>query len=432
MPNTDPLFSEARTQRPGARKQGLIALVVVLVLAAALAIGLGAARPDDKLVTLRQPATATVKKETVRDIVTAAGSLELGGTESIVSPERAAVIDIKVAEGDSVTIGQTILIVANSDLPTALSEKRASLQKIQRDIEQADAVSGFDARGQALDEARTRRELASAQADRDRVATLLERKLASQSELDTAASKLAAAREALDSLLLGRERSTTLARIAAQNRLSDRKLLENAIAELQARIAACTVRSTTKGVVYSLAAKKGKTVAQYEELAVIGDPATIRAAVDVPETKAASVKIGTKAMVYVGTTAFEGRVDYLAGYATTSSSSSGATVRANVAFLQRPENAVAGSSVTAELVLGEVKDALTLLRGPYLTSGDYSAVYVVRDGMARKTTVTFGTADGQTIQVLSGLSAGEVVLTGNYSEFIHLDAVRLEGTKQGE
>ncbi len=257
--------------------------------------------------------------------------------------------------------------------------------------------------------------------------SLLDRKLAAQAELDNAESKLSAAKEALDATLLQKERSATLSRIAAQNRASDAKLLGDSIAELETRAAACKVRAGSPGVVYSLAAKKGKTAAQYEELAVIGSPDSIRVAVDVPETRASEVKTGTRATIYVGETPFEGMVEFVASYATSSSSGSGSTVRANLAFTSRPANAVAGSTVTAELVLGEIPDALVLPRGPYLTSGDYASVYVVTGARAKKRAVKFGTADGQSIQVVSGLAKGELVLTGNYAEFIHLDEVRVEG-----
>jgi HlyD family secretion protein len=430
MPNTEPLFSEAKTVRPGAKRQGVIALVVVVALIAVVVAGFVAARPEDTATVLRGAAAAQVEKRTVRDVVSVGGTLELGTTESLVSPERATIVDVPVAEGDSVKAGQIVAVVSDADLQTLLEQKRADLSKLLREVEQASAVAGFDTRSQALDESKTRRELAQSQTDRDRVAALVERKLAAQSELDSADSRLAASKEALDSLLLQKERSDTLARIAEQNRVSDRGLLEDAIAELEKRVAACKVRAGSAGVVYTVSAKKGKTAAQYEELAVVGAPASMRVAADVPETRASSVKVGTTATIYVGESPYAGVVEYLASYATTSSSGSGATVRANLAFVERPASAVAGSSVTAELVVGEIAGSLVLPRGPWLTSGDYTTAYVVQGATARKVAVKLGTADGNSIQVLSGLAAGDLVLTGNYAEFIHLDEVRVEGVKK--
>lgn len=427
MPNTEPLWSEAKTLRPGARRQGAVAAIVAAAVIIVAVVGFVAAKPRDALPLLKSPAAATVERRQVRDLVSVAGTLELAETESVVAPERGIVMELPVAEGDSVKAGQVIAVIADDELQTQISQKRAELSKLLREIEQADAVAGFDARSQALSEAKARRELGQAQAERDRVAALVERKLAAQSELDTASSKLDAAGEALDSLLLAKERNDTLARISAQNRASDRRLLEAALAELEARAAACVVRAAKAGVVYSISAKLGKTAAQYEELAVVAAPSSLRTAADLPETRASSVKVGTRATVYVGETPWPGVVTYLASYATSSSTGSGATVRAHIAFTGQPGGAVVGSSVTAELVVGEIADALVLPRGPYLTSGDYVTAYVVTGGAARKTAVTFGTADGQAIQVNSGLAEGDVVLTGDYSEYIHLDEVKVEG-----
>jgi len=430
MPNTESLFDGARTRRPGARRQAIIAVVVVATLLAVLGLGFLAARPADRSPVLRSAPAAPVLRRTLRDLVTVGGTLELARTESLVSPERAAIVEVRVAEGDEVAAGQVVAVVADDDLRTQLDSKKAALDKVLRDIVQAEAMAGYDTRAQALAESKARRELATAQGERDRVAALLERKLAARAELDTAEAKLSAEKEALESLLLSKERGDTLDRIQAQNRDSDRRLLEDVIAQLEAGIAACTVRAGSAGVVYSLSAKKGKMAAQYEELAVIGDPASIRATVDLPETRAAAVKVGTTASVYIGGTPYPGTVSYIARYATSSSSGSAATVQAWLEFARRPEGAVAGASVTADLQLGEIPDALVLPRGPYLTSGDYAAAYVVEGAVARKKAVSFGTADGQSIQILSGLSEGDLVLTGNYAEFLHLDEVKVEGIKK--
>jgi HlyD family secretion protein len=429
MPNTESLWSEAKTRRPGARRQGIVAAIVAISVVLLAVVGFVAAKPRDAIPLLRNPAAAKVERRSLRDIVSAAGTLELSETESVTAPEKGNVVEILVEEGDSVKVGQLLFVIDDSSLQDELGAKRASLSKLLRESEQADAVAGFDARSQALSEAKSRRELGQAEAERNRVAALVDRKLAAQSELDSAESKLQAARESLDSLLLQKERSETLYRIAAQNRASDRKLLEEDIADLEERVAACKVRAAMPGVVYSIAARQGKTATQSEELAVVASPSSLRAAVDIPETRAAAVKPGAAATVYVGETPVPGVVTYMASYATSSSSSSGATVRAHLGFPTLPAGAVVGSSVTAEIVVGEVADALVLPRGPYLTSGDYAVAYVVSGSVARKREVDFGTADGQVIEVAAGLEEGDIVLTGNYAEYIHLDEVKVEGVK---
>ncbi|MEI6877102.1 MAG: hypothetical protein WCL50_18465, partial [Spirochaetota bacterium] len=87
----------------------------------------------------------------MRDIFLVGGSLELGTPEILASPERATVLGILVEEGTAVKVVKKLIIVSDNDLGSIPSQERTSLQKLLRDMEQA---------------------------ERDRVATLLERKLA--------------------------------------------------------------------------------------------------------------------------------------------------------------------------------------------------------------------------------------------------------------
>ena len=76
--------------------------------------------------------------------------------------------------------------------------------------------------------------------------------------------------------------------------------------------------------------------------------------------------------------------------------------------------------------MGLIENAFVLPRGPYLSSGNYSSVYVVQpDGTAKKQTASFGITDGNFIQVLSGLESGDRVITSAYQEFIHLPTISL-------
>ena len=62
--------------------------------------------------------------------------------------------------------------------------------------------------------------------------------------------------------------------------------------------------------------------------------------------------------------------------------------------------------------------ALTLPAGPYLASGKHSYVYVVREDRAYRTKVAFGPEAKSTVVIVEGLSAGEAVITSDYSSFI--------------
>ena len=72
------------------------------------------------------------------------------------------------------------------------------------------------------------------------------------------------------------------------------------------------------------------------------------------------------------------------------------------------------SGVTSNIHVGIYRNSLFLPRGPYLTSGQQLFVYVIDGGKAVRRDVRFGLAEGNNIQVLSGLAPGDKVITSSY------------------
>jgi HlyD family secretion protein len=181
--------------------------------------------------------------------------------------------------------------------------------------------------------------------------------------------------------------------------------------------------------VYAVNVDAGKKVSMYEELAVVADPSDSRAALDIPETRIASVSVGLPVTVYVGDGTYQANIETVAPSASSSSSSTAAVVRATAAFQTKPAKPTIGGSISAEIVAGTIQDALVLPRGAYLSSGNYALAYVVSGGAAQKRAVKYGIADGSYIQVLSGLQAGETVIVSDYRDFIHLDSFPVDPGK---
>ena len=143
------------------------------------------------------------------------------------------------------------------------------------------------------------------------------------------------------------------------------------------------------------------------------------------ENRIGEVRVGNPVAITIGDTVSAGKVTSISSSATSSSSSSTSTVRVVSDFAEVPSNAIVGGSVSAEIEVGVIQNALTLPRGPYLSSGNYSAAYVIDGDTAEKKTAAFGVTDGNAIQVLSGLKEGDRVITSAYQEFIHLARINL-------
>ncbi len=87
-----------------------------------------------------------------------------------------------------------------------------------------------------------------------------------------------------------------------------------------------------------------------------------------------------------------------------------------------------GQSLQLRIALGDRSEYLTIPTGAFYeeTGGQY--VYVLKDGAAtaEKREVVLGRRGTDQIQVISGLNAGEDIITSSYSTFAGRDRVRIE------
>lgn len=432
MPNTSPIFQDgpaphaSQGRKPATTWFIILGTVVVLGIAALGISSLVSAKPQNAGAFIKNPSVATVEKKTIRDIVSVSGVLDLSKKEIITSPGDGVVDTVYVQEGDQVKPGQAILQIGISDLQSQLESKELSLEKLNRQIEQSTVTYNFGRKQRAIEIDAAKRAVDDAQRELDKVKTLKDKNLASDQDLLTAQQKLQSAQDGLVKAQIAQDQAEATYQLDMKNSLADKGILEKDIQDLKDKIAAYTVRTSRGGTVYSLSVEAGGTVNNYKELAVVANPADSRAALDVPETRIGSITKGLPVTVYVGENAFPATVETIAPSATSSSSSSGSVVRVTAVFKTKPEKPTIGSSVSAEIVAGTIQDALVLPRGPYLSSGNYSTVYVISNGIAKKQTVKFGVADGSYIQVMSGLNEGDRVIISDYRDFIHLDSFPVE------
>jgi len=432
MPNTSPIFQDGPIQSSGTGRKSpipwfLILGAVIVVGIAGLAISsLISAKPQSTTAVVKNPSIAVVEKRTIRDIVSVSGVLELAKKEIITSPGDGVIDQLYVQEGDQVTPGQVLLQIDTSDLKSELQSKQLSLEKLNYQIEQAQFIQEFTRKQYAIEIAAAKRSVEDAQRELDKVKALKDKNLASDQELLSAQLTLQSAQDTLAKAQINQDQAEANYQLNVKNYLADRAILEKEIGDLKDEIAAYTVRTSRGGTVYSLSVESGGTVSAYDELAVVAHPGDSRAALDVPDTRIGSITKGLPVTVYIGETAYPALVETIAPTATTSSSSSGSVVLVTAAFKSKPEKPTIGASVSGEIVAGTITDALVLPRGPYLSSGNYSTVYVISHGVAKKTTVKFGVADGAYIQVASGLNEGDRVIISDYRDFIHLDSFPVE------
>ena len=96
-----------------------------------------------------------------------------------------------------------------------------------------------------------------------------------------------------------------------------------------------------------------------------------------------------------------------------------------------PEGLKSGQSITAEIITDSLADVLYLPQGQYLSDGNGTMVYVLdyEGKRASKRSVNMGFRNIREVEVIQGLSEGEVVITSSYKAFRDKDTIHIKEGK---
>lgn len=180
--------------------------------------------------------------------------------------------------------------------------------------------------------------------------------------------------------------------------------------QLETRVGYATVTSPIQGVVTEKQVEAGDIVAQQTRLFTVADVSTMVVQVQVSELDVVALDVGDR--VHVMLDAFPGR-PVPARIRRIFPAADRATRLVPVEVALEPEGARIArpgflARVTFELGL---HDDVLLVPAAALLSADTEAVFVVENGTARRRDVTTGVTSGGRIEIRSGLSVGERVVT---------------------
>ena len=346
----------------------------------------------------------------------------------LTSPESGAAALLHVAEGDRVTAGQSLAEVSAPDLIQALDDLRAELAAAERSLGQQRLQRHI-----LLQRARRRiadldRRARDAAADHERTQALVTRGLAPRRDL-------VATRRHLDGLLgEGEELRLQLAEDSELAEVDDSLAaaavtgLEVALRRHQARIAALAIASPIGGVVLAVEPAltvAGSSIARNQRLFTIADPDSAVIELQVEERHAPALRDGQPVALTVGTRALAGAVIAIGSVARQSADGLGATVLVQVRPDPETGPLLPGASAVGVLEIGVKEAALVLPRGPYLTTGSQRYLYRIEAGRAVRVAATFGLIEGNRVEVVTGVAAGDRVIVSGYQNFIEHETVSL-------
>ncbi len=295
-----------------------------------------------------------------------------------------AIEELDAEDGDTVAAGQVLARLDRSQLDALLAQNDAATARADAAIAQAQSqIEQFQA------------QLAWANDDVDRAhklggqvmaaATIEQREVA----VRTAGAQLAAARNGL-----------ALAE-------ADRKSREGERRELQVRIARTEVKAPVAGLVSRRTARLGALVSSVGEplFRIIRDGAVDLEA-DVPEQSLARLAVGMPAELRLPGAA--GEVDGVIRLVSEEVDKASRTGKVRIALAQGARARV-GSFASGEIAIAR-EEGVGVPASAVQREGAGARALVVRDGVVEQRRVAVGIAEGDALEILSGVAPGESVV----------------------
>lgn len=256
----------------------IIGILVVVIVALVILKKTGAVGKDEAV----KVATEKISKRTIIETVSASGKVYPEDERKVSSDVSGEVVEMYVEEGDSVRKGQVLAKVFADVLTSARDRASSVVNQQQAQVGNTEAsIASFEAR------------LNQAKQNYDRQKKLLNDKVISKSEFETAESQYLTAQADLNA-----------ARQTVKSTKAAVQSAQASLTEANKNLSRTTVIAPMNGIVSLLAVKKGERVAGNSfslgtEILRVADMSKIEVRVDVGENDIPKVKIGDSAIIEV-------------------------------------------------------------------------------------------------------------------------------------
>jgi multidrug efflux pump subunit AcrA (membrane-fusion protein) len=343
----------------------------------------------------------------------ATGSLAADEQTDVAPSIAGKVVQVGVELGSYVKAGQMIVKLDDNDSRIRLEQTIAQLQQTQAALRQAEAKINLRP-GQAFDPTRmadvgsARVALELAEKQLRRFERLIETGDVSRSSYDQQKAQRDQLKEQYE-LALNRARQDYAAVAAARATVSS---AETQVAAARRQLSYALVYSPINGYVSDRPADLGEYVSPTTKVATVVRTNPLRVRMDIPEQAVSVIRTGQSVSVNVSAYPdrnFSGRVHHIAPSVTPNSRTM--TVEAEVENgegLLKP-----GQFATVRILQSETSAALLVPQRAVRNEAGANYIFVVKNGRAEKRLIQLGQADGDLVEIKSGLAPDEQVATSN-------------------
>jgi multidrug efflux pump subunit AcrA (membrane-fusion protein) len=360
------------------------------------------------LVQAEKPETGLIAESIKADAVLAPIA------QAAISPKITAPVQrFEVQRGDHVKAGQLLAVLENRDISAAALDNKGVYEAAQATYAaQTRAQVPEDYQKAELDVAQAKATLELNQSIVKARKQLFAEGAIPGRDLDTAAAQLVQAQVAYDTAAKHLQSLQNVSREAElQQAKGQLTSAEGKYRGAEAMVSYSEIRSPISGVVTDRSLFAGETAAGGTTLITVMDTSVLLAKIHIAQTVAQKLKVGDGASIAVPGVSdpAEAKVSFI-GPALDPGST---TVEVWLRIDNRAGAYKVGTPVKASIKGRSVASAMKIPMSAVLTSqdGSQSVMVVGADNGAHRKAITLGINDGTDVQVMSGLGAGDLVIT---------------------
>jgi HlyD family secretion protein len=397
--------------------------ITAIGISAAIVVALGGGYAYSASSSRPLVGVATVSVAPLKVTVSASGELVPARTAGVYPPVSGTLASVSVRDGAAVTAGQVLARLNTGPLKLAVAQARAAYSAAVAELEAINnavptAIERSAARA-ALSAARSQVSTATKNYSDYRRAyddAPADQRPAMVATLRTLRTAKASAQAALTSAKAGKTKLSKAGRVSAARTAANQSITatSSALSRAKNELRAAELTAPFAGTVtFADTVEAGSGVTAGVAVFTVVDPNRMEFEAAVNETDITTVDPKQSATVTVDAfnQPFTGRVIAVqAAPQTTSTGTVAFGVRISIDV--GSARVFPGMSGSADIVVQSVADALSVPVESVLTQGSSTSVFVLgSDDVAHARPVTIGVSTDAAAQVLSGLSAGEQVVT---------------------
>lgn len=403
------------------RRRRRLALAAAAVLATVCVAAWGINRAVTPSVAAASVTIATVRTGSIANSINASGVVIPVHEEQVASPIATRVARVHARLGQPVQAGDLLLeldhrtvVLAIDDLKQQLAQQENRIVALTLEMEQKRKQLQSSIELLQLDLEATRVKLGRYQTLRKAGGVSAEDLLTAELNVKRNEIQLRQQHELIDDGQRATSTSIDGARL-------QKNILQRQLQEQQQLLAQTAVRAPFAGMLTSLLADEGASVAAGQMVARVSELNNYKVEASLSDFHARALQPGQAVLVEQANVQLQGVVQ------TILPEIQNGTVKLLVT-LAEPHHAMLRNKLRVEvnIVTEHKKNALLADVGPAFNGRGPQDLFVVRDGVARKTTLDIGASDGKVVEIIAGARAGDRIITSDTSRYQERASVRID------